>query len=163
MTSATPINTKKVTGRRTVRYESFNDILADAERLAGLETNELGNWSKGQIYKHLAASLDAMLDGPPFLMPAPIRWLLCLLMKNRMLTRTLDPGFQLPKSASAMLPGETTTSEGLELLRAAVQRVNQTDARAVHGGFGKIPPAEWDQFQFRHCEMHMSFIVPSTS
>ena len=36
--SSSTINTKKVIGRRVVRYESFDELLADAERLAVVPT-----------------------------------------------------------------------------------------------------------------------------
>ncbi len=59
-----------------------------------------------------------------------------------------------------MIPGPTSTKEGLELLRNAVKRLSETAERAPHGGFGRITNEEWDAFQLRHSEMHMSFIVP---
>jgi hypothetical protein len=156
-----PIDTRKVAGRRTVRYESFDEMLADAERLAASPCRTLGNWSLGQIFQHLAKSLDMMIDGPPFVMPAPLRVVMRLLMKRRMLSQTLTPGFKLPQKAARYLPDPTTTEEGLQLLRVAVQRVNQTQQRGLHPAFGKMGPGEWDQFQLRHCEMHMSFAMPA--
>lgn len=155
-------NTVKVVGRRTVRYENFNELLDEAERLATMRTTELGNWSKGQIYQHLAFALTAMLDGAPFSLPAPVRWVLGWIMKRRLLTQTLRPGFKLPRSAAQLLPGEVSTEAGLALLRAAVERVLATDQRAVNAVLGHLSKAESDQFQLRHCEMHMSFIIPSS-
>ena len=60
------VNTKTVTGRRELRYDNYDELLADAERLAGKEVRTLGNWSYGQILRHLARSIDAMIDGAPF-------------------------------------------------------------------------------------------------
>jgi hypothetical protein len=155
------VDTKRVKGRRTIHYDSFDDVLADAERLADMETKSLGNWSLGQILKHLSLSIDMMIDGGDFLMPAPLRFVLRLLMKKKMLSRTLSPGFKLPKKASRFIPPPTSTEEGLSLLRTAVQRVKSTSQRGLHPGFGKLTQQEWDEFQLRHCEMHMSFIVPA--
>lgn len=157
-----PVDTRKVTGRRTLRYNTFDELLADAERLAASDTRTLGNWSLGQILQHLAKSLDMMIDGPPFLLPAPLRLFMRVFMKKKMLSATLSPGFKLPKRAGRYLPGSTTTEEGLRLLRAAVQRVKGTAQRGPHPAFGKMGPGEWDEFQLRHCEMHMSFVVPAT-
>jgi uncharacterized protein DUF1569 len=155
------IDTAKVTGRRTVCYNSYDELLADAERLATIENRTLGNWSLGQIYKHLAKAIHMTIDGPPFLLPWPMRIAFTLFMKKRMLQKSLPPGFKLPKKAEHMLPEPTTTADGLELLRAAVQRVKSTPQRGLHPAFGKMGPGEWDQFQLRHCEMHMSFVVPT--
>ena len=51
------MNTKAVTGRREVHYDTFDDALADAERLAAGDVRTLGNWSYGQILKHLAMAV----------------------------------------------------------------------------------------------------------
>ena len=161
MPTQSVVVTSKVIGRRTVRYESFDELLAEVEQFANLPTRTLGNWSVGQIYKHMALAIDAIIHGDPFSVTAPVQWLLRVFLKKRMLTRTLDPGFQLPKKAASMIPAPISTAEGLDLLRAAVRRIQSTDTRSLHGGFCKITNEEWDAFQFRHCEMHMSFIVPA--
>ena len=156
-----PLNTKKVMGRRFVRYESFDELLADAERLATIPTRTLGNWSVGQIYKHLAKASDVMIDGAPMAAPVPIQWILSLFLKKRMLASTLSPGFRLPKKAAALLPNATSTEDGLELLRVATARIKQTDRRApLHPAFGKCSADEWNAWHLRHSEMHMSFIIP---
>jgi len=69
----TPITTNHVQGRRTVRYESFDDILADAEQFAAIPTRTFGNWSVGKIYQHLANAADVLIDGAPFSAPMSIR------------------------------------------------------------------------------------------
>jgi len=38
------VDTSKVTGRRKVRYETFEDLIADARQLASGEVTSLGNW-----------------------------------------------------------------------------------------------------------------------
>ncbi len=70
------INTKQVSGRRAVRYEPFDEILANAEHLAARPTQTLGNWSVGQIFCHLAKSADVLIDdvdqrGQDSFMPIP--------------------------------------------------------------------------------------------
>jgi len=162
MTTSQPVDTRAVQGRRSVRYESFDDLLADAESLARVPTRAVGNWSAGQIYRHLAVSIDAMIDRSPFQLPAPMRWLLRLLFLRRMTTRTLAPGFQLPRSAARMIPPPTETGAGLDLLRRAIARIKSTDERAPHGGFGRLTREQWDAFQLRHAELHMSFLVPTS-
>lgn len=159
--SAATINTKGVTGRREVHYDTFDDALADAERLASGEVQTQGNWSYGQILRHLAVAVDTMIDGAPFKLPLPIQFVMRLIMKKRMLTKPLSPGFKLPKKAAMLVPEETSVEEGMELFRAAIQRVKTETERAPHPGFGVMGPGEWDQFQLRHFEMHMSFVRPA--
>jgi hypothetical protein len=161
MTHTPQVDTARVAGRRTLRFESYDEVLAEAERLARMPVRMLGNWSQGQIYKHLAVAIDTMIDGATFNLPAPMRWVLRTFMKRRMLSRTLPAGFKLPAKAVNAIPAEDTTlEEGLALLRQAIARIQATSERAMHPGFGRIPAAEWDAFQLRHCELHLSFIVP---
>ena len=155
------INTKTVTGRRDVHYKNFAELLADVESLAESESRTLGNWSQGQILRHLARSLDTSIDGAPFSFPAPLQFVMRLLMKKRFLTKPLTPGFQLPKKAGALLPEETSLEDGLAEIRTAIQRLQTDPHREVHPGFGKLTKDESDQFQLRHAEMHMSFVVPA--
>ena len=155
------VNTKTAVGRRKPHYDNFEDALADAERLASMEVRTLGNWSFGQILKHMSVAVDMMIDGGPFKFPKPVQFILRLLMKKKMLTQTLSPGFKLPKSANALLPVETSVADGLKLFRTAVQRAATETKRAPHGAFGVMGTGEWDQFQLRHLEMHMSFVVPT--
>src|SRR4051812_14978085 len=50
-------------GRRSLRYESFDEVMPDVERL--LEDHlTVGNWSLAQICRHLAAVLRRHVDLP---------------------------------------------------------------------------------------------------
>ena len=150
--------TKKVKDRRMVRYESLDDLLADAEQMATSDVQLLGNWSLGQILKHIAVALDLSIDGFDFNMPAPVRLVMRLLMKKKFLTKSLPPGFKAPDKYT---PAETSTEEGLAALREAVDRQRRESERVLHPGFGKLTNKEWDEFHCRHAEMHMSFVVPN--
>jgi hypothetical protein len=154
------VNTKKVVGRRDVRYESYDDLLADAQRLARGPVRQLGNWSPGKAFKHLAQSLDSSIDGAGFALPAPMRVVFTLLMKNKFLNKQLPAGF---KTTPEFTPPETSTEEGLELLRSAVARQKQQSQRALHPAFGRISREEWDKFNLRHAELHMSFLLSDES
>ena len=58
-----PVNTAKVQGRRQLDYGSFEELLADADRLSSGELKTLGNWSAGQIFRHLALVMNGSIDG----------------------------------------------------------------------------------------------------
>ncbi len=153
-----PVNTKRVTGRREVRYESFDEVLADAGRLAESNHRAIGNWTYSQILNHLTYSNNAMIDGLGFSLPAPARWLMSLLMKRRMLTKPLPAGFKIPKGSDA-LPQDSDLGEAMERFRASIARVKSEPQRAMHPGFGHLSREEWDLFQLRHAELHMSFVL----
>lgn len=160
MSSPEPINTKNVTGRRELHFNNFDELLADVEQLAAGEVRTLGNWSFAQVLLHLARALDSAIDGAPFSFPAPIQWLMSLLMKKRFLTKPMTPGFKLPAKAGRLIPEESSLAEALEVFRTAIERSKNETNRARHGGFGKLTREESDQFHLRHAEMHLSFMVP---
>jgi len=151
------INTKKVPGRREVRYESLDELLADAKRFSGNDIKTLGNWSQGQIFEHIARSMDSSIDGAGFSFPAPLQWLMSLFMKKKFLTKTLPPGF---KTTAQFDPEKTSAEEGLASLEKAIERQKNVSERAPHPGFGNIGKEGWDDFNLRHSEMHMSFLIP---
>ncbi len=150
------IHTKKVAGRRDVHYSSLDELLADAQRCASGNVRLLGNWSPGQIYEHLARSMDASIDGFDFSMPAPVRWLMSLLMKKKFLYKTLPAGF---KSTAKFIPEETSNEAGLAALTKSIERQKNERSRVPHPGFGNLSNEEWEAFNLRHAEMHLSFLV----
>ena len=150
------INTKKVKGRRRIRYASFSDLLADAERVASGNVKPLGNWSPGQIFKHLALSMDGSIDGLDFNLPAPVRFIMSLLFKNKFLNKELPPGF---KSTDKFVAEETSVEDGLEALRQSIARQEREESRVMHPAFGNIGVDGWTRFHLRHAEVHMSFLV----
>ncbi len=159
------VETGKVTGRRVLRFESFDELLAECERLARLEEQGklrmLGNWSLAQIFEHLARGKEASIDGPPFRVPWYIRfvgpWL-----KTRFLTRGVPAGFKLPaKELPRFAPANTVETEAaLERLRLAVQRLLNESQRVPHGVLGRLTAQEWNTLHLRHSEMHLSFALP---
>lgn len=150
------VSTKSVEGRRTVRYGSYDELLSDAERIASSNSVQtLGNWSPGQIFKHLADAIESSIDGSGFVLPWPIRIIFTMLMKRKYLYDSLPAGFKAPNKFQ---PGQIDAQEALDDLRKAVARMKSETDRVMHPAFGNITREEWDQFNLRHCEMHMSFI-----
>jgi hypothetical protein len=155
------VNTQSITGRRTIRFSNFDEILADVEQLAAAKSvHVLGNWSFGQILWHLAKVMNGSIDGtsirwttPPPLIPESI--------KRRVLSGSMRPGFQLPPDAAKELePPPTSVAEGLEMFRKASQRQRSETKREPNPFFGPLTLDEWNQLQCRHAELHLSFVVP---
>jgi hypothetical protein len=153
------VDTKNVQGRRQLHFNSYDEILADVRALSARPTRQLGNWSLGQVCQHLAAGMHMAIDGPPF-KPG---WLLRTIgpfIKKRMITRPMSPGFRFPQTATVLMPGNPDTAAGVAALEKAVARLREDPERRPHVIFGPMANEEWDQFEFRHCEMHLSLIVP---
>jgi hypothetical protein len=154
------VNTKQVTGRRRVRFSSYQDILDDVRELSGKPTRQLGNWSLGQICVHIAKAMDMAIDGPAFRPSLAVR-LVGPFLKNRFLTRGISPGFKLPRSGAALLPDPANITDGLAKLEKSIARLQEIRRRQPHPVFGAMTLEEWDQLQLRHSEMHLGFIVPA--
>jgi hypothetical protein len=158
-----PVNTKTVETRRDVHYDSFQDLVEDAESLAADECKTVGNWTFAQILFHVTAGLHAAVDGFGFVAPWPMRVMAKLLMKKKFLKTPVPAGYEIPTKLKAKFaPQDLPLDEALADLRAAVERLETTDARAPHPFFGKVTRDESDKLQLRHAELHMSFVVPAS-
>jgi len=156
------VNTKTVSGRRNISYKNFDDLLADAESLAGQEVTTVGNWSFAQIIDHVAIALDGSIDGVDMRAPWLMRVVAKLFLKKKFLNQTLTPGYQLPESAKAQfVPSESVSLEdALTHFRHAIGRCKSETQRAPNVLLGHLTREESDRFHLRHAEMHMSFVKP---
>ena len=149
--------------RRTVRYSTLSEVIHDAEQLIG-NHHTVGNWSFGQICQHLARSMTASIDGFGFQAPWFARWIIAPLIKNSLLIKPMKPGFKLPAKGQALLPdNDVSAAAGLQQLRAAIDRLAHETPTAPHPFLGKMASEEVGQLHLRHCELHMSFIVPNSN
>lgn len=160
---STAVDTAKVTERRQLHFNSLDDIVADVERLAAArEIRALGNWSAGQVFGHLAKVMNKCIDGFDSRLAWPLRFLLRVLMKRKVLTKPMPPGFKLGKKAAAELIPEprVSTEEGLASIRRALGRLKTETKRVPSPFLGPLTLDEWNQLHCRHCELHLSFLVP---
>jgi hypothetical protein len=159
--SAAIVDTTKVEGRRHLRFETLDGIGADVEQLARGPVCNLGNWTPGQVLKHLSLAMTYSIDGFPSRAPFFMR-MLGKVFKKRILSKGMTPGFKLPeKDAHSLVPGPTSWEEGLTAFRTALKRMQTETARAPHGFFGYLTSEEYVQLHCRHSELHLSFLVPS--
>ena len=156
------VKTSSVAGRRTLRFESQQDILNEVRALAGRPTRQLGNWSLGEVCQHLAKTVDMSIDGSQMRFPWVLR-MIAPLIKNRFLSRPMQPGFTVPKTGAFLLPKPEETAAGVAALEKAIARLGATSQRSPHALFGTLSQQQWNQLHCRHAEMHLSFIVPETA
>jgi hypothetical protein len=154
------VATNKVAGRRQLHFDTIDDILTDVEKLNQGKFKALGNWSPGQILKHLEILMTASLDGFKSRPPWFIR-LIGKLVKKKMLTKPMSAGFQLPKNAATeFIPGPIEWDDALGQLRIAIRRLKTESKREPSSFLGVLTRKEWDQMHCRHAELHLSFLVP---
>ena len=155
------VATRKVTGRRKLRFASLEDLSAELDQLAAAPLRQLGNWSLGQICRHLAVAMNGSIDGYGFQAPWAIRLVAPLLLKNRMLNKGMAPGFKLPAyAANTMAPAAVDDATGVSELRAAIARQQRESHREPSPFFGRMTNEEWTKLHLRHAEMHLSFVEP---
>lgn len=156
------VDVKHVVDRRVVRYDTLQDLLADAEQLAAGPVRTLGNHSFGQILRHLALTMNGSIDDAfsSIRFPWWIRFL-ARMRRKAIFAGGLRPGIRLPSDADVYAwPKEKELTAMLEDLRKAVSRLENETKRGSHPAFGKLTVNEWNQFHLRHSELHMSFVVP---
>jgi hypothetical protein len=152
----------KTAPRRRVQYESYDEVLSDAERAVRDNVQTTGNWSLGRILEHLAIANEKSIDGFGFQAPLPVRLIARTFIKGRVLKNGLRPGFQLPnKAATILVPDETDANAALERLRLSIQRLKTENKRSPHPFFGSLKFDESNCLMLRHCELHMSFVKAS--
>jgi hypothetical protein len=145
--------------RRQVRYQSFDEVLADAQRAVQDRAGTTGQWSLGRILEHLAIANEKTIDGFHFLAPLPVRIIAGTFLKKRFIKRGLKPGFRLSKKAEQILvPGEIDPNQALDHLRRSVKRLQAETERSLHPFFGRVTLDESNRLNLRHAELHMSFV-----
>jgi len=159
------INTARVTGRRQLRFESLDAVLADAEYLASVPTRQLGNWSLGQNFLHLATVFEKSIDGTayrPGWFARPMGRLVMPLFKRWVLRRGMPVGIRPPAWLfKEVSPSEQVTiADGLQALRRAIGRLKTESERDWEQCFYAFTREEWDRFHMRHAELHLSYCVP---
>ena len=162
------VKTTKVSGRRVLRFESLDELLADVEYLAAQPTRQLGNWTFGQVLAHLAAVYEKSIDGTAYRPNWFVRFLIKTigpLCKRWVLRRGLPAGIRPPSFMFREVapPEHVTTEDGLRKFRNAIARLKSETQRDWEQCCGLFTREEWDQYHIRHAELHLSFIVPSSS
>jgi len=154
---------KQAGGHCRRHFDSFDQLLAEVRSLNVRPTRQLGNWSLGQICEHLGIGMRECVEGDK-IFTAPL-WLRVVgpWVRPRILKRGLPRGFQIPRGGERLIPPPVAFEAGLATLEAGIATLKSSDRRIAHPVFGRMGLAEWDQFHFRHAELHLSFIVPADS
>lgn len=156
------VNTAQVSGRRQLHFADFAELIADAERVATVPCQTLGNWSVAQVLDHLASAANRPFDGyGDFKVSWFTRYLIIPFLKNNLLTKQMPPGIQFPQGAKELLPSvDVTPQEALAKLKLGLARFSNELPTHPHPALGALALQEWVAFSLRHAEMHLSFVIP---
>jgi Protein of unknown function (DUF1569) len=162
--AARPVDTGKVPGRRILRFESIDQVMADVERLAEAQRagrlRQLGNWTLGQTLRHLACWAEYSYTGTPLKVPLLLRWILRF-RKRKFLYEPMRAGARIPGVPGGTLATEPTPLEdGLGRLRRVMERLKAEAPTKPHAILGPLSHDEWIAMHLRHAELHLGFFVP---
>ena len=146
---------------RTLRFESFDEAMQEAETLPAGPHHATGNFSLGQSLEHLARTLEIASgnrDAPPS------TWIMRTFSRiiRPMVLRKAATGFRLPGPAQTVLwpSEEVSVKDGIARLREAAEKFRAFDGSTPHVFFGKMSVAQHHQLQCRHFEGHLGFVHP---
>ena len=158
------IETKKVAGRRALRFAGMDEILADAEALGRGDIRTIGNWSAAQIVDHVALLIGFSIDGFPARAPLALR-VFGRMLKKRSLKGGLPAGFKFPANFGFLAPAEDVTwADALNLLRKEIGRARDRGRMTQPSPIlGRMSHEDWIKLHCRQAELHFSFMHPVES
>jgi hypothetical protein len=158
------VESGKVAGRRTLRFESIDQALAEAEGLAAAERagrlRRLGNWTLGQTLGHLATWAEYGYTGSPLKVPFFIKWFLRL-RKRKFMYGPMRAGVKIPGiEGGTLATGPVPLDEGLGQFRRIMERLKTEAPTAPSPIFGPLTHEEGIAINLRHAELHLGFLIP---
>ena len=155
--------------RRKLSLTGVDQIMPEVDRLLSEGYTPAGNWSLGQVCKHLCEAMKGSIEGYPSL-PFPnnlvlglIRPLMGATLKKRILTlNEMKSGVRLPDK---FVPNSGLDDRAeAEALRAMIRMyAAHAGPMAPHPVFGSMARNEWDHLHTIHASLHLSFLVPNRS
>lgn len=163
---ATLIDTRKVAGRRSLSFNTLDEVRRDLDALEAAHRagalRHIGNWRPGQILAHLAAFTNYALDGYPAQLRQP-PWLIRAFLrtrKNKYIRGRMPLGIKIPGVPGGTLGADDIPfEEGLHGFRAALHRIEHTAPTIQNPIFGPLTHEEWKLMQCRHAEGHLGFLT----
>ena len=142
-----------------LRNLQFNDLEAavdDARQLLAGGYVCQGNWSLGQICRHLVLVQDPSVDGYPVWMSffAPLRPLMRRLLLPKLLSGDSPRGIRT--APMFVPPGNLDDSAEMEAFAASVDRlVHYSGSFAPHPAFGRLPREKILEIHAAHAAHHL--------
>jgi Protein of unknown function (DUF1569) len=163
-TSKGPLDTAKVAGRRKLRFESIDQMMAEVDRLVEAEREgrleRLGNWTLGQTLGHLACWAEYAYSGTPLKTPLLIKWILRL-RKHEFLHEPMRAGVKIPSVEGGTLATEPMPLEvALDRLKRVMEKLKSQAPTIFHSIFGQLSHDEWIAMNLRHGELHLGYQIP---
>ena len=158
------VNTGSIADRRLLHFTSMDDCLDEANRLAASyrrgACKQLGNWTLGQTFGHLATFAEFAYSPCPIKAPWIVRFIMGF-QKNKFLHSAMKPGTRIPRVENGTLGTEPMEmEEGLQRFRKAFERLKRETPTCPSPLFGMLSRLESQAMNERHAELHLGFFIP---
>lgn len=160
------INTRKVVGRRKLRFETLAQMRSDVEACIAAERAgrlvRLGNWELGTMLGHLAFWIEAPYENYARVpRPPGVVGLIAKLFRGMILKKGMGAGMKVGRAPGGTYGLETmTTDDGAARLAAAMAKLDAGPPGIPNIVFGPMTHEEWKALNLRHAELHLSFLKP---
>ena len=145
--------------RRAIQFETVDQITPEVERLKAAH-RLVGNWSLGQVCRHLEASFQGSIRGLDLRNHRIKRFFFAKRMLAQALRSgipegyTVDPGIEPPSNVNE--------NEAMDGLARAIERYRHHQGRLhPHPLFGRLSREMWDRVHCVHSAHHLSFVIPA--
>lgn len=152
--------------RRTLKFDSLDEVVRDAEHLLAAGCEPTGKWDLAQVCNHLAAWFRYQMDGfPPA--PLPLR-VMFWMMRNtvgKKLGRKMFEGGEmkpgLPTAPASVYEPGTDPAKAVAELRDTVARWQaHPEPLRPSPVFGPMTKDQYRKGHLIHCAHHLSYLVP---
>lgn len=146
--------------RRTLRFNSYSEVIQEIESLQKNGYSKGGNWSLAQICRHISYYHKGALDGFASKMPWIIRVTMGKFFLNKLLKeRTYKEGNQTdPRSVFTPEPDE---KQAIEEAITLLKRLEATTTPLHPSGFfGEMTNEQWKTINLDHASHHLGFLHP---
>ncbi|MBY0460717.1 MAG: DUF1569 domain-containing protein [Gemmataceae bacterium] len=152
--------------RRTLRFATLDEAVADAENLLAKGYDRAGNWDLAQVCFHLAEWMRYPVEGFPRipLLLRPVMWLMRNTLAGPALRKAIEKG-EMPTGQPTLTQSLATPggdhAAAVAKLKEAVERF-----KAYKGPYQPSPllgVLDTDtalKVQLLHCAHHLSFLIP---
>ncbi len=152
--------------RRDLHFHSFDEVLAELEKLQTTGYTQTGKWSLGQICSHLNDWMTFPLDGFPSQI-LPIRVMLYLMkitMGKSQFRKILASGSMkngMPTMPETVHPPSPEDATAMDQFRGTLARMRDYRGEVFPSPlFGEMDLDSAKRLQLIHCAHHLSFLVP---
>jgi hypothetical protein len=146
--------------RRELTFLDYADVIAEIDRLASRGYERTGQWTLGQVCRHLSYYMRGSLEGYPFRLP----WIIRKLIGGRLLRKLLSDA-PMPSGKPTVpasrppdhVPEERAVAEARELLERLRAHTGPVHPSPI---FGTLTPEQARALHLKHAAHHLGFLVP---